>query len=177
MTAPAPARDYKLGPVLPHVRRAAELTGAKFGVASILGWRPTAIDMAGHPAGRALDFMCSRSQGDGIADFLLANAEALGVQHVIWLQRYREPGGDWEPMEDRGSPTQNHMDHVHAKFGLTAAGVTKGVIDTGGGLLDQLNPFDDWSADLLGVGVKLTATAAALVLVVLGVHRTVNRET
>ena len=35
------------------------------------------------------------------------------MKYVIWRQRYWEPGGSWEPMEDRGSPTANHMDHVH----------------------------------------------------------------
>ena len=35
------------------------------------------------------------------------------MQYVIWEQRYWEPGSSWELMEDRGSITANHYDHVH----------------------------------------------------------------
>jgi hypothetical protein len=26
------------------------------------------------------------------------------------------PHGSWQPMADRGSPTANHMDHVHVNY-------------------------------------------------------------
>ena len=54
-----------------------------------------------------------QSQGDAVAAFVQAHAGELNVKYVIWRQRYWEPGGSWELMEDRGSPTANHMDHVH----------------------------------------------------------------
>ena len=181
MTAPAgERRTYSLGPVLPHVKKAAEDVGNRFNVASVLGWRASARDMTGHPAGRALDFMCDRAQGDQIAAYLLANADALGVEYVIWRQRIADPdeGGAWEPMEDRGSPTQNHMDHVHANFTLlpgtgtttsTDTGITKINADqVGGGL------FGDWAGDALSIGVKLALTAGALGLVVAGALRSVT---
>lgn len=187
MTAPAPARRaYSLGAVLPHVRWAAEQVGAAYDVRTILGWRATAKDMGGHPAGLALDYMTSSSaQGWEIVAHLLANAEGYAVDYVIFERTYLKPGGVSEPMADRGSPTQNHMDHVHAQFKLRggtrvtdkASGYVEGAPTVGGGLLDQLNPlaaFDGWSADLLGVGLKLTATAAALALVVAGVNRAVS---
>ena len=64
--------------------------------------------------GQAVDLMISgQSQGDAVAAFVQAHAAELNVKYVIWRQRYWEPGGSWEPMEDRGSPTANHMDHVH----------------------------------------------------------------
>lgn len=84
----------------------------KFGLASIGGYRPNAGE---HSTGQAVDFMTggSSSTGDAVAAFVLANAGTYNVKYVIWQQRYREPGGSWEQMEDRGSPTANHMDHVH----------------------------------------------------------------
>ncbi|MCV7097646.1 hypothetical protein H7H99_21600, partial [Mycobacterium kubicae] len=39
----------------------------------------------------------------------------LGVTYVIWQQRYND-GNGWSTMENRGSPTANHMDHVHVSF-------------------------------------------------------------
>lgn len=189
MTAPTQTRTYKLGAVLPHVNRAAHLIGNQFGVATILGWRASARDKAGHPAGLALDFMCDRAQGDAINAFCMANAEALGIKYTIWQQTYFVPGEEPEPMEDRGSPTQNHMDHVHAQFTLRpgtgkltdTSGLTPvGVDGYGPGDIAQdalaaaLAPFDGWQGDLTGVAVKLTATAAALALVVAGVARTVT---
>ena len=50
-----------------------------------------------------------------LADYVLANRKAFGVTYVIWRQRYND-GSGFSPMEDRGSPTANHMDHVHVSF-------------------------------------------------------------
>ncbi len=36
-----------------------------------------------------------------------------GAPHAIWQQQMWYPDGRVESMPDRGSPTQNHMDHVH----------------------------------------------------------------
>ncbi|MGZ5370929.1 SH3 domain-containing protein [Aeromicrobium sp.] len=70
-----------------------------------------------HAAGRALDIMTrAQGTGDAIAAYLQKNARALGVTEVIWQQRIwttQRSGGGWRPMSDRGSPTANHMDHVH----------------------------------------------------------------
>jgi hypothetical protein len=69
-----------------------------------------------HSVGRALDIMCSSSLGDDIADWVRDNATALGVSEVIWEQRIwtvERSSEGWRPMEDRGSPTANHYDHVH----------------------------------------------------------------
>src|SRR5687767_887444 len=73
-------------------------------------------------ASRALDILVSdvygkrptdnNALGDKVADFALANMPAHGVMYVIWKQRYND-GSGWDPMEDRGSITQNHYDHVH----------------------------------------------------------------
>lgn len=68
-----------------------------------------------HPLGLAVDFMTTTAQGNLIADYILAHQTALGVSLIIWRQRINL-GNGWKLMEDRGSPTENHMDHVHASF-------------------------------------------------------------
>jgi Bacterial SH3 domain len=71
-----------------------------------------------HSVGRALDVMIGSDQslGDEIAAWVRANHEALGVSEVIWAQRIwtvERSSDGWRPMEDRGSATANHYDHVH----------------------------------------------------------------
>ena len=54
--------------------------------------------------------------GDAIADFARDNADALGVSEVIWAQQIwtvERSSEGWRYMEDRGSDTANHYDHVH----------------------------------------------------------------
>ena len=75
------------------------------------GYRPG--DPLDHGTGHAVDIMCSTAEGNEIAAFVQANATTLNVKYVIWRQRIWYPGGSWQAMEDRGSPTANHMDHVH----------------------------------------------------------------
>lgn len=181
MTAPpkeagAGGRTYSLGPVLPHVRTAAQLVGNLFGVETIGGWRATARDPLGHPAGRALDFMCSKAQGDRINAFLLANAGALGVQYTIWQQTYFEPGEPPEPMEDRGSATQNHLDHVHANFLVLPGTGQITEVPKASRTMGGAGVFDGWSGDLLGIGLQVAGFGAALALVVLGVKKTASRD-
>lgn len=38
--------------------------------------------------------------------------QALSIKYVIWRQ-WINYGNGWESMEDRGSPTANHLSHVH----------------------------------------------------------------
>lgn len=70
-----------------------------------------------HATGRALDIMTKDVQvGTSIAIFMREHAAELGVSQVIWRQHIwttQMSGGGWRQMSDRGSPTQNHMDHVH----------------------------------------------------------------
>lgn len=82
-----------------------------FDLGSIGGYRPNAGE---HSTGQAIDFMISsQSEGDAIAAWVQSHVGPFDVKYVIWRQRYWAPGGSWEPMEDRGSPTANHYDHVH----------------------------------------------------------------
>lgn len=69
-----------------------------------------------HSVGRAVDIMVSGDTGYQVAEFVRANASALGVNYVIYSQRIwsvQRGGEGWRPMSDRGSVTANHYDHVH----------------------------------------------------------------
>jgi hypothetical protein len=70
-----------------------------------------------HGQGRALDCMISDSSvGWDAARWLRANAKSLGVMEVIYRQQIwtvQRSSDGWRSMSDRGSPTANHMDHVH----------------------------------------------------------------
>jgi Bacterial SH3 domain len=70
-----------------------------------------------HGQGRAVDCMISDSTvGWEIAKWVRANAESLGAMEVIYRQQIwtvQRSSEGWRPMSDRGSPTANHMDHVH----------------------------------------------------------------
>ncbi|XRQ14681.1 coiled-coil domain-containing protein [Actinomadura welshii] len=82
-------------------------------------------DPQDHGSGTACDFMEStggampsasaQAHGDNVSQYLINNASRLGLKYIIWKQRiydFRSSGG-WRQMEDRGSITQNHFDHIH----------------------------------------------------------------
>lgn len=78
-----------------------------------------------HHSGYALDFMVFRekSVGDQVFNYLWANRVRLGVKHIIWYQSIISTvvsPGVRRTMADRGSTTNNHMDHVHVMFTPTA---------------------------------------------------------
>ena len=168
--------SYNLGPVKPWVKAAANELGPKFGISVIGGWRSGAHDPNGHPAGRALDLMVSDvGRGTRLAEYARANARRLGVEYVIWRQRIwsvARNGEGWRRMEDRGSPTQNHMDHVHVNFNATAPAGGGAVVETptptwkpgqtstgsGGGLTGSGSPVHPVAA-VPGVGGFLDGSA------------------
>jgi hypothetical protein len=85
-----------------------------FGVSTVLT-RP------GHSPTQQLaaDFMVysDGAKGDAVAQFVIDNAARLNVDYVILRQRIYMIGGSGSTaMEDRGSPTANHMDYVHVSF-------------------------------------------------------------
>lgn len=144
-----------LGAVTPETRRKAEAIwlachlalGRAPGV--LWGFDPNPANTE-HHSGRAIDLMTTHhgwgndtAMGDWLAQHLIDNARLYGVQHVIWRQRINPRAGSllgwhvpgWRVMEDRGSTTENHMDHPHVLFGrdemsgtLTPAGAV-GTID------------------------------------------------
>lgn len=108
-----PAEGF--GGVQPHVAQAGHEIQDIFGVPYVGGYR--AGDPQDHGKGLALDFMVyeDAALGDGISNHILANWEHYNVSYIIWKQRINF-GSGWQPMEDRGSITQNHFDHVHVSF-------------------------------------------------------------
>jgi hypothetical protein len=110
--------------VLPHVQAFANAACAAVGacqVSTYVGHHPSAE--------RAIDTLVSdafgqfpsddNALGDAHAEFALSHMADYGIWYVIWRQRYND-GSGWQPMEDRGSITQNHYDHVHVSFNETA---------------------------------------------------------
>jgi hypothetical protein len=98
----------------PHVQPVVKEVTERFDVATVYtrpGHSPT--------QGRAADFMVytDRAKGDALAQYVIDNAARFRVEYVIWQQRiYIVSSGSWRAMEDRGSPTANHMDHPHVAF-------------------------------------------------------------
>jgi hypothetical protein len=74
-------------------------------------------DGGDHGSGHAVDIMISDSAtGDQVAEWVRSHASELGVTYVIWSQHIwsvERSSEGWRSMEDRGSATANHYDHVH----------------------------------------------------------------
>lgn len=73
-----------------------------------------------HATGRALDLMVRNEKaGDWIRNYIWKHRKRLRLQHVIWEQHITstvtQPGVR-RKMANRGSVTENHMDHVHVLF-------------------------------------------------------------
>jgi phage-related protein len=132
---------FAYGGVVPHVAAAGQeierLFGRMPGGIGGVGARANASD---HPRGLALDFMTMADTGLGnrVTAHMLTNARRLMVKYIIWQQRINS-GEGWRGMEDRGSPTANHMDHPHVSFLKgNLGGASKDFSDTGGGFFDFL---------------------------------------
>jgi peptidoglycan DL-endopeptidase CwlO len=82
-----------------------------------------------HPLGRACDFSASvhgfsgvatgadKEYGDRLASFFVHNANALGVQYVIWYRQIWFPGSGWRSYGGAdGTPSADHTDHVHVSI-------------------------------------------------------------
>jgi hypothetical protein len=107
--------------VLPHVQRFADDVKGATRVKSI-GTYP------GHSPSldRALDLFHAISDtalASAISAFAIKNQARYGVRYVIDRQRiWHRLDPVWRWMEDRGDATQNHLDHNHIGFEMTAAG-------------------------------------------------------
>lgn len=94
---------------------------SQFKFNGILGGRGGRSRTSDHPLGLATDFVTGNNVrlGNSIRDYALANKDKLNVKYVIFRQRIYFNPGNGRAMEDRGSPTQNHLDHVHVSFNPT----------------------------------------------------------
>lgn len=69
-----------------------------------------------HAQGIAVDIMTSGDRGWQVAEFVRAHYAELGVNYIIYSQHIwsvERSSEGWRGMEDRGSTTANHYDHVH----------------------------------------------------------------
>lgn len=121
--------------------RIARAVHAKFPqLTTIGGWRPQ-DEYDDHPSGRAADIMIpnystseGKALGDSIRDYLWTHREYFHIEYMIWRQEYIPSDGVSNIMEDRGSPTQNHFDHVHVTTlggGMPKAGQLYGPLPDG----------------------------------------------
>lgn len=92
-----------------------------------IGGRRSEDGFGEHSSGNAIDVMIpgyntadGKALGDQVASWVTKNKDALGADGMIWRQTSFGYGGDWtngKAMPDRGSDTQNHMDHLHIILG------------------------------------------------------------
>lgn len=108
------------GPVKRWVSDAGQLLRCRFGVSSVGGVGPRGR-VSDHPLGLALDFFVDQATGDALAECALRYRAPLAVKYVIFRQRINS-GSGWRMMEDRGSPVENHMEHVHISFNASPGG-------------------------------------------------------
>jgi hypothetical protein len=104
------------GLLVPNAANLKQIIQQQFGITDIGGYRaPDGYNE--HSSGQALDIMvgANKQLGDQVNQFLLKNAAALGIQYDLWQQTQWNPDGTTSGMSDRGSPTANHRDHVHAR--------------------------------------------------------------
>jgi hypothetical protein len=110
------------GPLKPQAQAAANAVVSNVPGADAItlgGTRASAADPGGHPSGLAVDYMVlgNSALGDAIVAYHIAHWDELGVEYIIWQQRMlSSPSGGWKGMENRGSPTANHMDHPHVNY-------------------------------------------------------------
>ena len=121
-TDPAPEVDIDGPPVRAHVQQFANAECRDVGeclVSTYEGHQPIAA--------LALDNLISDHYGDlptddfafgtVVADYALEHQAEYRIWYVIFRQHINYGDGDgWQQMEDRGSITQNHYDHVHVSF-------------------------------------------------------------
>lgn len=108
----------------PTMRNVVVELNSMFGPFPVIGCYRTTGDPQDHGLGRACDFMegpggvlpstSAQRHGDQVAQYAISNARRLGISYVIWKQHiWNIRGGGWRKMENRGSLTQNHYDHIH----------------------------------------------------------------
>lgn len=101
----------------PHAAAFKEEVASIYGIDSFSLYRQG--DTQDHGAGLAVDFMVpvGSQLGDDVANYSISNMEGNNISYVIWEQQiYGSWNNQWEAMEDRGSVTANHYDHVHVSF-------------------------------------------------------------
>ena len=93
------------------------------------GWDTASSGSVEHNSGRALDIMVARnvgrlpsssefSAGVKVVGWLIRNADALHIRHIIWdrkiwKRRYRGTKTEWSNLTGRKGISDWHQDHIH----------------------------------------------------------------
>jgi len=93
-----------------------------------------------HGTGRALDIFASSSVGDQVANHLVKNAQALGIQLVIWNRTIWQVRSSGATSKAYTGPNP-HTDHVHAE--VTARVAASGPAQTFSTELEDEGGDDD----------------------------------
>jgi peptidoglycan DL-endopeptidase CwlO len=117
---PSPA-DGCLTPRTLHALEQTQIAGFRRFVSC---YRPSGAGE--HPKGRACDFSSEPDgfggdaagedyeYGQNLAGWLVENADALGVQYVIWYRQIWLPSSGWKSYTRAyGDPSSDHTNHVH----------------------------------------------------------------
>ncbi|UMG92885.1 hypothetical protein [Nocardioides sp. TF02-7] len=99
--------------VSPNIKAVHEAVCAEFPEISTYG---TFRSDGEHGQGIAVDIMVSGDRGWQVAEFIRKYYSELGVSYLIYAQQIwsvERSSEGWRAMEDRGSATANHYDHVH----------------------------------------------------------------
>jgi len=121
---------------------------------------------------------------NSLADYIASSRDALGIYYVIWKQRINT-GSGWRAMEDRGSITQNHFDHVHITFSnpsasaigdesdLATIGDSANVADP-----DLANPvtLHPWAIGVIVAGVVGVVIAIVVIVMVKRANRLASAD-
>lgn len=116
-----PTTDGCLSPRTLHALTQAQIVGFTRFVAC---YRPSSFGE--HGKGRACDFSSEPDgfrgdaqgedfdYGQNLAAWLVENADALGVQYVIWYRQIWMPSSGWKSYSGaHGDPNSDHTNHVH----------------------------------------------------------------
>jgi len=105
---------------------------------------------------------------NSLADYCAGNLNSLGLSYVIWKQRINT-GGGWRQMENRGSITQNHFDHVH----ITFKGDFRATDPSNGANFNESttpSSIPGWAIGIIVLNIVVVAALAALVVVIVRVR-------
>jgi hypothetical protein len=109
-------------------------------IKTVGGWRPS-DPYPDHPSGRAVDIMMpnggagkDKKLGDAIVKELQRNADAFGIEYILWHQQSWQAGdgmNKWSNMANRGSASANHVDHIHITVKGDKSTLAKRMIELG----------------------------------------------
>lgn len=167
---------FDAGGLTPHAQSVRKYIFEKWPtIKDIGGYRPP-DGYNEHSTGNALDVMipdwsgAGKRTGDEVLAWAQKNAAELGYTHAIWQQKFfPKSNPDGSMMEDRGSPTQNHMDHVHLfmndepKGGIAAVGGpdSAGISNSDAGNLGSTSFSSGSSSTPIGSGISTSSGGSA----------------